>query len=46
MNNTLEEGNELKCTYLENQTTMVSITDFLWTLGRPSMKSIEMSAHT
>lgn len=24
----------------------VRMTDFPWTLGRPSMKSVEMSAHT
>jgi hypothetical protein len=36
----------MKCAYLEKRSTMVKITDFPWTLGRPSVKSMEMSAHT
>jgi hypothetical protein len=55
--NPLEEGtgdrrggvgwlSTMKCAYLEKQSTTVKITDLPCTLGRPSMKSMEMSAHT
>jgi hypothetical protein len=32
--------------YFEKRSTTVRMTDFPLTLGSPSMKSIEMSAHT
>jgi hypothetical protein len=38
--------NGMKWAYLEKRSTTVRMTDFPWTLGSPSMKSIEMSAHT
>ena len=36
----------MKCAYLEKRSTTVRMTDFPCTLGSPSMKSMEMSAHT
>jgi len=36
----------MKCAYLEKRSTTVKMTDFPPTLGSPSMKSIEISAHT
>ena len=36
----------MKCAYFEKRSTTVRMTDFPPTLGRPSTKSIEMSAHT
>jgi hypothetical protein len=50
-NDAVEEGagdrrRHVRVAHLEKQSTTVRMTDFLWTLGRPSMKSMEMSAHT
>jgi hypothetical protein len=36
----------MKWAYLEKRSTTVKMTDFPATLGSPSMKSIEISAHT
>ena len=36
----------MKCAYFEKWSTTVRMTDIPPTLGRPSTKSIEMSAHT
>ena len=36
----------MKCAYLEKRSTTVRMTDLPPTLGSPSMKSIEISAHT
>ena len=36
----------MKWAYLEKRSTTVRMTDLPPTLGSPSMKSIEMSAHT
>jgi hypothetical protein len=36
----------MKCAYFENRSTTVRITERPWTLGSPSMKSMEMSAQT
>jgi hypothetical protein len=36
----------MKWAYFENWSTTMRITDLPATLGRPSMKSMEMSAHT
>jgi hypothetical protein len=36
----------MKCAYFEKRSTTVRITDLPATLGKPSMKSMEMFAHT